>query len=316
MATSEWVGAAEAGGATSSGAMSRARVPRGPGASAVSGEAAPGDSGSTTMSRTPLFTRLLSLPIALPQEIRRRPPAGVPRIRTSPCAADSSSNRAARCQIGVGSPPAPPRRAATMLRISRDDLQPVLSTHHGTDSLRSAVQGARTPPHFLSVMARYIQFNSAFGPGLANLAGEIAARQGLFRDPEEAVHILADRAAEVAADFFYAAVDEFDDRATPWRDTHRTLAQATLKGMAAFFGYEPAQLNDLLEVNAATEDAMDQVWEGYGVGAHLEEARLFQAMGFHTGSEILADQEFVVLDQALRAHRPEMVAALEGMKVP
>ena len=97
-----------------------------------------------------------------------------------------------------------------MLRISRDDLQPVLSTHHGTDSLRSAVQGARTPPHFLSVMARYIQFNSAFGPGLANLAGEVAARQGLFRDPDEPVVILADRAAEVAADFFYAAVDEFD----------------------------------------------------------------------------------------------------------
>ena len=107
-----------------------------------------------------------------------------------------------------------------MLRISRDDLQPVLSTHHGTDSLRSAVQGARTPPHFLSVMARYIQFNSAFGPGLANLAGEIAARQGLFRDAEEAVHILADRAAEVAADFFYAAVDEFEDQAAGLLD-HR-----------------------------------------------------------------------------------------------
>jgi hypothetical protein len=203
-----------------------------------------------------------------------------------------------------------------MLQITRDDLQPILAVHQGTHALRSAVEGAGPPPHLLSVIARYIQFNSAFGPGLANLAGEIAARQGLFQDPEEVVRILADRAAEVAADFFYAAVDEFDDRATPWRDTHRTLAQATLKGMGSFFGYAPAQLNDVLHVNPATEDAMDLVWEGYGVGASLEEARLFRAMGFHTGSEILADQEFVVLDQTLRARRPDMVAALEKMKIP
>ena len=203
-----------------------------------------------------------------------------------------------------------------MLQIAREDLQPVLSVHHGAEALQVAVERATTPPHLLSVMARYIQFNSAFGPGLANLAGEIAARQGLFRDAEEPVTILADRAAEVAADFFYAAVDEFDDRATPWRDTHRTLAQATLKGMGAFFGYEPAQLNDVLRLNPATDDAIDSVWEGYGVGAHLEEARLLGAMGFHTGSEILADQEFVVLDRTLRVRRPELVAALEGMKIP
>jgi hypothetical protein len=203
-----------------------------------------------------------------------------------------------------------------MDRITRDDLSPVLAVHQGAEALRVAVEGAGTAPALLSVLARYIQFNSAFGPGLANLAGEIAARQGLFQDPEEVVRILADRAAEVAADFFYAAVDEFDDRATPWRDTHRTLAQATLKGMGTFFGYTPAQLNDVLHVNAATEDAMDLVWEGYGVGASLEEARLFRAMGFHTGSEILADQEFVVLDRALRASRADLVAALESMKVP
>ena len=165
------------------------------------------------------------------------------------------------------------------------------------------------------MLGRYVQFNSAFGPGLANLAGEIAARQGLFRDPDEPVRILADRASEVAADFFYAAVDEFDDRATAWRDTHRTLAQATVKGMGRFFGYEPAQLNDVIKINRATEDAMPRVFEGYGIGAKLEEDRLFRGMGFHVGSEILADQEFTIIDRVLKARRPEMVAALEAMKV-
>src|SRR5258708_35544401 len=115
-----------------------------------------------------------------------------------------------------------------MLQITRDDLQPVLAVHQGTQALRSAVEGAGPPPHLLSVVARYIQFNSAFGPGLANLAGEIAARQGLFQDKAEPVRILADRASDGPADFFYAAFDEFDDRAWPWPDTHRTMAQATL----------------------------------------------------------------------------------------
>jgi hypothetical protein len=35
---------------------------------------------------------------------------------------------------------------------------------------------------------------------------EIAARQGLFRDAQEPLRIAGDRAAEVASDFFFAAV--------------------------------------------------------------------------------------------------------------
>jgi hypothetical protein len=200
------------------------------------------------------------------------------------------------------------------LGIAKDDLEPVLGRHHGNEALETAFAQA-SAPSLLSVLGRYVQFNSAFGPGLANLAGEIAARQGLFRDAAEPVRFLADRAAEVASDFFYAAVDEFDDRATPWRDTHRTLAQATVKGAGRFFGYEPPQLNDVVRINAGTEEAMRRVWEGYGVGRRLPDPELFGAMGFHVGSEILADREFVIIDRVLRAGRPDLVAALEAMKV-
>jgi len=201
-------------------------------------------------------------------------------------------------------------------RIEREDLSPVLSAHHGNEALVAALEQAARPEQLLSVMGRYIQFNSAFGAGLANLAGEIAARQGLFQDPAERLRVAADRAAEVASDFFYAAVDEFDDRATPWRDTHRTLAQATLKGLGAFFGYSDERLNDAVRINEATRTAMQQVWDGYGIGARLEEPRLFSAMGFHTGSEILADQEFVLIDRHLRRRRPDLVRALETSRVP
>lgn len=202
-----------------------------------------------------------------------------------------------------------------MVRIERADLAQVLSAHRGAATLRTAFEGASEPQRLLSVMGRYIQFNSAFGAGLANLAGEIAARQGLFRDPDEALLLVADRASEVASDFFYAAVDEFDDRLTPWRDTHRTLAQATIKAMGAHFGHTPQQLNDVIQINDATRRALDQVWEGYGVGARLSDDRLFRAMGFHAGSEILADEEFNIIDRALRAGQPALVEALGKTKV-
>ena len=202
-----------------------------------------------------------------------------------------------------------------MLQITKQDLAPVLAAHRGTEALRRAVAGASSPGALLSVVGRYVQFNSAFGPGLANLAGEIAARQGLFRDPDEPLHLVADRAAEVASDFFYAAIDEFDDRLTPWRDTHRTLAQATIKGMGAYFGYTPQQLNDVIRINPATVLSVARVSDGYGIGAALDDARLFCAMGFHTGSEVLADAEFNVLDHGLRKGRPEMVEALQKTRV-
>jgi hypothetical protein len=203
----------------------------------------------------------------------------------------------------------------TKPQITKEHLAPALLAHHGNVALLQAFEAAQDPPHLLSVFARYIQFNSAFGAGVANLAGQIAARQGLFRDSEEPLRIVADRASEVGSDFFYAAIDEFDDRATPWRDTHRTLAQATLKGMGAFFGYTPQELNDVIRVNQATEHAMAEVWDGYGIGRRLDEPALFEAMGFHTGSEILADQEFVIIDRHLREKRLELVTSLEATRV-
>jgi hypothetical protein len=202
-----------------------------------------------------------------------------------------------------------------MLQLVRQDLEPVLATHRGTEALRRAVEDARTPGALLSVVGRYIQFNSAFGPGLANLAGEIAARQELFRDPAEPVEVVADRAAEVASDFFYAAVDEFDDRLTPWRDTHRTLAQATLKAMGVWFGFTPRQLNDVIRINPETKASVARVSYGYGLGAALSDDRLFRAMGFHTGSEVLADAEFNVLDAGLKKIHPEMVQSLQKARI-
>jgi hypothetical protein len=203
-----------------------------------------------------------------------------------------------------------------LAQVNREDLQQVLASHHGNVSLAAAFEAAAPQPdRLLRVLGRYIQFNGAFGPGLANLVGEIGARQGLFRDMSEPVLVLQDRAAEVAADFFFAAIDEFDDRATAWRDTHRTLAQATLKGLGRYFGYESAALNEAFRMNDATLEAMASVSEGYGLAEALSDEHLFRSMGFHTGSEVLADEEFTIIDGILRKQRPDIVKALQETSV-
>jgi hypothetical protein len=191
------------------------------------------------------------------------------------------------------------------------DLEPILTTHPGNRALAQALQPIAEGEDLLRALGRYIHFNSTFGGGVANLAGEIAVRQDLFRDPEEAVEILADRSVDVAADIFFAAVDEFDDRATTHRDTHRTLAQATLKAAGAFFGYDTAGLNRVARPNEATLAAIRNVRDGYGVNQVMDAPKIFRAIGFHVSSEILADEEFRVLDGFLRAQHPELVTHLE-----
>jgi hypothetical protein len=85
--------------------------------------------------------------------------------------------------------------------------------------------------------------------------------------------------------------------------------------MGAYFGYTPHQLNDVIRINAVTESSVARVSDGYGIGAALDDERLFRAMGFHTGSEVLADAEFNALDQGLRAARPELVESLQKTRI-
>lgn len=167
----------------------------------------------------------------------------------------------------------------------------------------------------LRTLARYIHFNSIFGSGASNLAAEIAARQDLFRDSEEVIDLIADRSVEVAADIFFAAIDEFGGHTTTRRKTHRSLAQATLKATASFFRFDPAQVNTIACLNESTRTAICKVREGYGIGQMLDEPRIFRAIGFHLGSEFLADEEFRVLDSFLCSKHPDLVAYLEKTEV-
>ncbi|MBK6616429.1 hypothetical protein [Ottowia sp.] len=162
----------------------------------------------------------------------------------------------------------------------------------------------------LRFMVRYASWNGSFSNGVSRLASEIGNCRDLFREkgfPRAA----SDRSNYVASFIFDAARDEYDDHVLPMRDTHRCMAQAGLMSMAEFLQLGHAILDeeepiDLVRLN-------DRVGRGYG-GQALAMCGVigcvFAGIGYHLGSELLADQEFSMIDQHLRSSRNDLVQHL------
>jgi hypothetical protein len=167
------------------------------------------------------------------------------------------------------------------------------------------------------LLARYGSWNAMFGAGVSALSGKIVRSQA-FADPKERVPVIADRSVLVASYFFDAARDEFDDRATIHRDTHRCLCQAFLKGVFWYFedrGLDTAAMATRLVEPEWLRALRDGVAAGYGVGTPDDASHVFRAMGYHLGSELLADSEFSVIDEALKESVPALVAHLDRREI-
>lgn len=185
------------------------------------------------------------------------------------------------------------------------------------DKLREAFAD---PVKRVRFLGRYTSWNGFFGSGVATLAGKIGRCRGLLLDPQQPVKSLADRSVYVASFFFDAARDEFDDRDTVHRDTHRCLAQSTLKGLIDEARTSGTLKNDdavnvLLEEPDWLNALNKRVARGYGASSDDDLPALFNSIGYHLGSELLADQEFSTIDATMRAESPALVEHLKTTKV-
>lgn len=205
--------------------------------------------------------------------------------------------------------------------IDREDLE----SRYRFDTSRAAVLGAlreafATREGRLRFLGRYTSWNGYFGSAVASLAGAIGRSRSVFLDLDAPVTQVADRSVYVASYFFDAARDEFDDRDTVHRDTHRCLAQAVLQGVMDHDGTQgaawPAEdANRVLEEPTWLRALSARVAQGYGTNGAGSDVELFRAMGYHLGSEVLADEEFSQIDAELRTAEPGLVAFLEGHTV-
>ena len=194
--------------------------------------------------------------------------------------------------------------------IGQSDIDPITLAFSGAERLANVLGEIRSPLQLLTAMGRYIQFNSIFAAGVAALAGHIASQGALFRDPDDPGELFSDRSSEVAAFIFSAAIDEFGDRVGGQRTGHRSLAQASLKGIGSFFGYSATVLSESIVLNDATRRAIRKVGGGYGIGRYVKPEALFRGIGFHLGSEFLAGEEFSVLNDFLRKSYPDLLEFL------
>lgn len=202
-------------------------------------------------------------------------------------------------------------------KISRGELETLVNFSAHERMVHEAIGLALADPHRrLRFLGRYTSWNGLFGSGVAALAGKIGRSRRLFLDPDEPIEALADRSVYVGSFFFDAARDEFDDHESVHRDTHRCLAQATLKGMLAIEAAQVPTLADRHSVNAllAEPDWLQElnvrVAQGYGVGSADDLPAIFHAIGYHLGSELLADREFSIIDETLRHAAPALVQEL------
>jgi hypothetical protein len=209
-----------------------------------------------------------------------------------------------------------------MSELSRKELESLVDFPAQEKRVSDALGVALSDPlRRVRFLGRYASWNGFFGSGVAALAGKIGRSRRLFLDPEQPLHALADRSVYVASFFFDAARDEFDDRDTVHRDTHRCLAQSMLKGAIDFDARTTASLRDAATVNALTDEpewlniVNDHVARGYGVGQPDDLPGIFGAIGYHLGSELLADREFSIIDETLRAEAPDLVDALKTTRV-
>jgi hypothetical protein len=205
----------------------------------------------------------------------------------------------------------------TSVEISRAEIESLYNPEAVMDTMHAALRVAiATPSGLVRFLSRYANLNAWFGSGVASLAGKIGRSRGIFVDPNEPILDLADRSVLVASYFFDAARDEFDDRDTEYRDTHRCLAQACIKGSIEFFrlaGHgNKSTVNALLEQPLWLQGIGSRVASGYGVTTSELGVDLFRSMGYHIGSEILADQEFSEIDRAFKNRWPELVQFLRG----
>lgn len=200
--------------------------------------------------------------------------------------------------------------------ITREEVESLMDLKAAMDPVHASLEVAcRAPTDLARFISRYASLNGWFGSSVACLAGKIGRCRDMFLDPSEYILDVADRSVLVGSFFFDAARDEFDDRDTPYRDTHRCLAQAMLKGILMQCNVSVNGINRFLDPPIWLRGIGAAVAQGYGVNTPEVDVSIFRSIGYHIGSEILADMEFTYIDVAMRKHCPDMVDYLSTAQV-
>lgn len=176
--------------------------------------------------------------------------------------------------------------------------------------VRDRLAQLRDGPALLRFFMQYASWNGCFANGVAALTCLVGSQRQMFREPGFP-RAVADRSNYIASFFFDAARDEYDDHINPERDSHRCMAQAALLCMRDYFALPESMLD---EPDPPALEAINRgVLTGYRGDTQAAAgpvARTFAAIGYHLGSELLADREFSTIDETMRREHDGLVQHL------
>jgi hypothetical protein len=201
------------------------------------------------------------------------------------------------------------------IELNREYFQNLVPFEECSARVQNSLESLKGNEQLVRFFARYASWNGRFANGVSALTALIGDQRELFME-KGFPRAVADRSNFIASFFFDAARDEYDDHTNPDRDSHRCMAQASLLAMAELLGTGTDVLNE--EESLPLQQVNAEVRRGY-MGLHaLQEGALqqvFFGMGFHLGSELLADREFSIIDKFLRSRHADLVQRLMRKKV-
>jgi hypothetical protein len=185
------------------------------------------------------------------------------------------------------------------IRFTTETFDSLFDRQANNANIEATIEVAASDPIKLYYfMQRYTHFNSYAGSLVARLASSIGISYQLFRQDTEAVTDQSDRGIEIAAKVLAATIDEHADAGAE-KVPHRTLAQVTLKAVGEYAQLNNDELNQIAQAPAWMQTIINDLINGYQGKIDDLEA-IVTALGFHIGSELLADQEYSLIDKVVR----------------
>ena len=182
-----------------------------------------------------------------------------------------------------------------------------LAPEHLPNHITPALEKVGDSPIELGWFLRhYADWNATFASGVTALTSLIGQHVDTFVDKTLPLGI-NDRSVLIASYIFDAARDEYNDGTQAHRDPHRTLAQATLIATA-----ELTNNHNLLTSTTPSwlKGFRALTMNGYTGGGIGDAHSVFEGIGYHLGSELLADQEFSAIDAFMRERHNDLVQKL------
>lgn len=205
------------------------------------------------------------------------------------------------------------RNKETMTQITRTELSNLSRPVDAKESIAAALNAAKSggPLALIAFFNHYASWNGNFAGCMTRLSADVSEAKTVFLDPDSA--FLRDRANVVASHIFDTVRDEFDDSGTPYRDTHRTLAQAMILGLIQYYGLTDTQaLTTALAPKPSIEFVLRELKDGFSPNVPMG---IFEGIGFHLGSEFFGDIEYTMIDAWLHDNLPELQTYLKNTSV-